>query len=225
MGYQAGANIAGKEKNEMMFLNLGCGYPRIEGDDWVNLDDLHSHLSIGTPERNNLDKEVNYVNHDLLSGPLPFSDESFDGALLSHVLEHFSCQESLAIMRDCKRVLKRGGCLLASVPNASYFRQVFADDSVRNWPRLFGVTDPANPIPTFFEAALWMAEHRAILTEDALWCYFMRAGFEILDSPSFKMIEGGLQWHGHEWSFDAFLKMIPFLNRREFSLEMVGIKR
>lgn len=193
----------------MKLLNLGCGYPRIEGEDWVNLDNLLAQLREGSPERANLLEERNYVEHDVLSGPLPFADSTFNGCLLSHVLEHFDCQQAVAIMVECRRVLQPGGVLLASVPNASYFRQVYADDRVQNWPRLFGVTDPGNTIPTFFDAALWFDQHKAILTEDAMWCYFRRAGFfpaDLMENPV------------------ARQRLMPRLNRRPFSVEMLGQK-
>lgn len=192
----------------MRFLNLGCGYPRISGSEWVNLDNLHAHLKPGTPERTNLDAEPNYVNFDLLSGPLPFADGHFDGVLASHVFEHFDAQSAVKLMRDCRRVLANGGQLLASVPDAAYFRKVYPQDRNENWPELFGVTDYANPIPTFFEAALWFNEHMALFTEDVLWCYLTRAGFK-----------------PHRlYEFPPRQEMYERLNRRQFSLEMVGIK-
>jgi len=190
------------------FLNLGCGGQREQGDEWVNLDDLHSQLCPGTPERMKLDSEPNYVNYEIGYGPLPFRPETFDGVLMSHVLEHFDAQMGMYVMRLCHEVLKPGGVLLVSVPNASYFRDVYPDDRNENWERLFEVSDPANPIPTFFEAALWFSQHKVILTEDALWCYFIRAGFQI---PA---------------SVDAAVlgPMSALLNRRKFSIEMLGIK-
>lgn len=196
----------------MKLLNLGCGYPRIEGEEWLNLDNLLSQLTDGTPEKDNLLKETNYVEHDILAGPLPFGADEFDGVLASHVFEHFDCQQSVAIMRDCRRILKPGGVLLVSVPNASYFRKVYPEDNVRNWPRLFGQTDPENPIPTFFEAALWFDQHKAILTEDALWAYFVRARFTV------PRLFDGIEWN------DVERAMIPKLNRREFSIEMLGYR-
>lgn len=196
----------------MKLLNLGCGFPRLEGDEWVNLDNLRSQLPDGSVELANLNGESNYVEHDILSGPLPFEPDSFDGILASHCFEHWDCQQALRIMVECKRVLKIGGALLVSVPDAAYFRNVYPDDRVRNWPRLFGVTDPENPIPTFFQAALWFDQHRAILTEDALWCYFTRAGFDVPRAVD-----------GNQWN-DVERAMVAHLNRREFSVEMLGYK-
>lgn len=192
----------------MLFLNLGCGYPRIEGEEWINLDNLRSQLAEGTPERDGLDSEPNYIDHDLLGGPLPFERDSFDGVLASHVFEHVDAQSGLRIMEDCRRILKPGGVLLVSVPNASYFRRVYPQDRNNNWMNLFDVSDPNNPIPTFFQAALWFEQHLAILTEDALWCYLTRAGFK----PALLAESQAPQ------------QMTSKLNRRKFSLEMTGTK-
>lgn len=196
----------------MKLLNLGCGYPRFPEPEWTNLDNLHAHLLEGMPERENLDKEENYINFDVLAGPLPFPDETFDGVLASHFFEHFDAQDGLKLMIECRRILKPGGVLLVSVPDTAYFRKVYPEDKKHNWPRLFDVSDPGNPIPTFFEAALWFNEHKVMFTMDVLWCYLMRVGFS--------------NWTG---DFDlqkneALHHMLPRLNRRIFSLEIVAYK-
>lgn len=198
----------------MKLLNLGCGFPRIAGEEWTNLDNLLAQLPDGTPEKANLAAETNYVEHDILAGPLPFADGEFDGVLASHVFEHFDCQQAVKIMADCRRILKPGGVLLVSVPDASYFRKVHHEDRNANWPRLFDVSDPDNPIPTFFQAALFFDEHRAVLTEDALWCYLTRAGFTPHRPAASDVIE----------SASPMGVMNAQLNRRKFSLEFVGVK-
>lgn len=195
----------------MLLLNLGCGSTRPVDERWVNLDDLHWQLPEGSPERSALDAESNYVQHDVSSGALPFPDGYFDGVLASHFFEHFDAQEGLRIMKECRRVLKAGSPLLVSVPDATYFRRVYHEDTNENWPRLFGVTDPKNTIPTFFEAALWFEQHKVILTEDALWAYFVRAGFH---EPS--------RWIGVEPT-ESLVEMSKQLNRPEFSLTMYSL--
>lgn len=198
----------------MKLLNLGCGGTRPKAKWWVNLDSLHAQLPPGDPARDALDREKNYVNFDVSSEPLPFLDCTFDGVLASHFFEHFDAQEGLRIMRECVRVLQPGGMLLVSVPDAEYFRAVHADDRNENWPRLFGVTDPHNPIPTFFQAALWFEQHKVILTENALWAYFQAAG-----------LTGIVRWIQVGWSEqESVAEMSRQLNRLEFSLLMSGIK-
>jgi predicted SAM-dependent methyltransferase len=192
----------------MKFLNLGCGATRPQGPEWTNVDNLMPVLAVGTPERNQLDSEKNYVNADI-TNPLPFRPDTFDGCVCSHVIEHFDCQMGVFIMRQIRDVLKAGGILLVSVPDASYFRQQWPDDQPENAERLFG--EPIH-LPdgeqTFFGYALWNRYHKAILTEDALWCYFIRAGFDI---PA---------------QVDAAVlgPLTSLLNRRKFSVEMMGVK-
>lgn len=207
----------------MKLLNLACGAVRpqsTEEVEWWNLDNLHASFPPGTPERDNLDKEPHYVNHDLLDGQVPiwkWEDGSFDGILCSHFIEHVSCHSAHYIMGDCRRLLKPGGTLLISVPDASYFRRVYDEDTVENAERLFG--EPIH-LPdgetTFFGYGLWNRYHKAILTEDALWSYFKRAGF----TDSFNMKHDPT----HKLGDVALDKMVKLLNRLPFSLIMAATK-
>jgi predicted SAM-dependent methyltransferase len=199
----------------MKILNVGAGGCRPQGEEWWNLDNLRTQLPPGSGARQQLDSEPRYVEHDLSRYQMPFNDDQFDGILLAHCLEHFPAQKGVALMEDCRRMLKPEGVLLVSVPDASYFRKVYDRDENKNWQELFDTTDPQNPIPTFFRAALWFEQHDVILTEDALWGYFVRAGFDPRLVESVKepvLAETVLQ------------KMHAQLDRLKFSLVMAGVK-
>lgn len=194
----------------MKLLNLGCGGERWADPQWTHVDDLHAQFAVGTPERAQIDASANYCNFSVGSGKLPFDDASFSGVLASHFFEHFTAQDAATIMEECLRVLEPGGVLLVSVPDASYFRRVYSMDRNENWPELFDVSDPPNPIPTWHRAALWFSQHAQIFTEDALWSHFIRAGFppESISRET-------------DWPYaDSLGTMITKLNRRKFSLEM-----
>lgn len=204
----------------MNLLNLGCGATRVVDDTWVNVDNLRPALAAGTPERTNLDAEPNYVNANI-TDPLPFADGMFDGILCSHVIEHFDCQQGVAIMRECHRILKPGGVLLVSVPDAAVFRRHHAEDTPENAVRLFGepihLPDGEN---TFAGYALWNRFHKAILGEDALWAYFVRAGFG-------NSLRVNNEWCSAHSAFEEqgpLCDMSRILNRLPFSLIMMGIK-
>jgi ubiquinone/menaquinone biosynthesis C-methylase UbiE len=51
---------------------------------------------------------------------LPFSDESFDAIILSHVLEHMARPKETLV--QLVRYLQRGGVVLAAVPNMAYWK-------------------------------------------------------------------------------------------------------
>jgi predicted SAM-dependent methyltransferase len=83
-------------------LNLGCG-PRFSSDPaWTNID-FQS-------------RDSHVIAHDLKRG-IPFGDNTFDVVYHSHVLEHFFRKDALRFLRECRRVLKKGGVLRVVVPD------------------------------------------------------------------------------------------------------------
>lgn len=49
---------------------------------------------------------------------LPFSDATFDGAVMFEVIEHVPKNQEIAALKEVRRVLKRGGWLVLSTPYA-----------------------------------------------------------------------------------------------------------
>lgn len=50
--------------------------------------------------------------------PLLFSENSFDNILCLELIEHLPTEQALLLLRECHRVLKKGGCLFLTTPNA-----------------------------------------------------------------------------------------------------------
>jgi len=61
---------------------------------------------------------------DYESDPLPYADESRDGVLLCEVIEHF-VRDPLFCFIEINRILKPGGVLLVTTPNASSWFSVY----------------------------------------------------------------------------------------------------
>lgn len=166
----------------MRILNLACSAYR-PPEPFINIDILKSQFPETTTERKQIDAEQNYIEADLTKG-IPFEDNSCDGIFLSHFVEHLDAQQAVALIKECKRVLITGGVMVVSVPDATYFKNVYPRDKNENWPELFEVTDINNPIPTFMEAALFFEEHKQVLTEDSLWCILTMGGFDDTEIPN-----------------------------------------
>ena len=66
-------------------------------------------------------KPVTYVKPHA-SGLMPFADESFDGVTSFETLEHL--HERSQFLAELRRVLRPGGSLVLSTPNASYTKPV-----------------------------------------------------------------------------------------------------
>jgi predicted SAM-dependent methyltransferase len=185
----------------MIFLNLGCGYPR-PGAPWFNIDQLHSSLpNPKSAERINLAKERNYIDCDLSKG-IPFNGEEVDGIFASHFLEHLTPQEAVAFLQECSRVLRPGGVLRVSVPDAA--RMMTYD--------MAGIRDYAGEyVPedsTFTKYVLLFGEHKMITTEEVVVVLFHLAScFSKLERMEFQQSNmEGLASIDNRPSFSLFME-------------------
>jgi predicted SAM-dependent methyltransferase len=92
------------------YLNLGCG-ERFHPD-WTNLDVVSSNTCVRA--------------HDLTCG-IPFPDGTFDVVYSSHLLEHFGKAEAMKLLRECHRVLRRGGTIRVAVPDLERIAQLYLE--------------------------------------------------------------------------------------------------
>lgn len=194
----------------MKILNVGCGGVR-PGPPFVNVDTLRSQLAIGAPERVNLDREENYVDFDISFG-LPFPPDSFDAACLIHVVEHFDCHMAVKVLESCYRVLKPGGLLVVSVPDAKYFLSVHDLDTPERAVELFGEPIHDKWQKSFFDYALFHREHKQILSSDSLECLLLKAGF------------GSDSIYDFEAETEAATEIRKIMNRQCFSIELSAEK-
>ena len=88
------------KKQKLNYLNLGCGNKF--HNDWINVDMI------------SYSKEV--IRANLLKG-IPFPDNTFDVVYHSQVLEHFPQKDALSFIKECYRVLKKGGIIRVVVPD------------------------------------------------------------------------------------------------------------
>ncbi len=84
----------------MKLLNLGCG--GVYHKDWINIDFVS--------------RNENVKSHNLLKG-IPLDSNSMDVVYHSHVLEHFSKFDGKQFIKECHRVLKKGGIIRIAVPD------------------------------------------------------------------------------------------------------------
>jgi hypothetical protein len=157
-------------------LNLGCGETR-PGPPWLNLD---------------LDPSLvewpNGLVHDLRICPWPVECEGADGALFSHVLEHFDLQEGLAILRECHRVLVPGGAVRIAVPCARRCLRSAADMALRDF-------------------LLWQG-HLTIYDRWALAALLGEAGFRPLTAGGTTKVFRGLRTLDNRRSLSVFAEGI-----------------
>lgn len=154
----------------MILLNLGCGGTRPHDEWWINIDNLHAIFPDSeVPERKQMDNERNYLNADLRNG-IPFEDNSVEGILCSHILEHLDCHEAVKLLKECHRVLKPGGILRVVLPDPDKFHNLTVQ----------GATEWGEPNPSsvsFMEYALFFYDHKQLVSQGSLFCMLWLAGF------------------------------------------------
>jgi SAM-dependent methyltransferase len=101
-----------------MKLNIGCGTSGIPG--WVNIDNSPTILLSRLPFGRRIFHTPHWpsdVRRADVRKRIPFSDSSVFYIYSSHTFEHFTYEESLAVAKECFRVLKPGGILRIVVPD------------------------------------------------------------------------------------------------------------
>ncbi len=113
-------------------------------------------------------KKVKFIQADLLKG-LPFKSGSFDKIIMSEVCEHL--ENDIKGLKEVKRVLKKGGTLVITVPNHNY---PFLWDPV-NWmlEHLVGIH-----IKSGFWAGIWN-QHLRLYTPEEIQKVVKKAGFKV----------------------------------------------
>ncbi len=92
-------------------LEIGPGYPRIDGFETLNV--------AGTW------RQVDYLLD--AARPLPFADKTFAIVHASHVLEHLPWYRTAEIVAEWTRIIRPGGRLEIWVPDAAKVAQVLID--------------------------------------------------------------------------------------------------
>jgi SAM-dependent methyltransferase len=112
-------------------INIGCGLSGIEG--WHNLDNSPTVTLSRIPIVNRILKTPAWPRdvrrYDVRKG-LPFADGSVRYIYSSHTFEHFTYAESLAVAKECFRVLASQGILRIVVPDLELIaREYLSDDN------------------------------------------------------------------------------------------------
>jgi SAM-dependent methyltransferase len=159
-------------------LHLGCGPDVRPG--WVNVD-----ARVRPPERFQATDHPGTVLVDYdLRKPLPFADGTCAYVYSSHFFEHLDPTDGLALMRECRRVLRLGGTFRAALPDMrAIFRAYLSGDRA-----FFAIAESLGFVP-YSEPGVrhdadyvnWAAyqhgEHKAIYDPEAICSLLRSVGF------------------------------------------------
>ena len=163
-----------QEDDGLFKLNLGsfkdCFYYN-----WMNIDILD--LSEFCKQQS-----YRFLQHDLTKG-IPYKDNTIDIIFTSHFLEHIDRNQSKQFLKECYRVMKPGGVIRISVPNALQLTSEYIASDIKKYKHInVGVENAEDDAEAYYE--LLLAGHKTIYDESSLSDILKKIGFKKVENIS-----------------------------------------
>ena len=139
-------------------------------------------------------------------GTLSFPDESFDVVTSTELIEHITEDEGSRLLKECMRVLKKGGRLVVTTPNYA-----------SGWPILEWIVNRVAPVS-------YEHQHITKYKKSSLVKFLKDSGFEIIDVHAFML--SAPFWAALSWKFADWVDAHEpkFLSRNLGNL-LIGVAR
>lgn len=199
-------------KNGENILDVGCG----DGYYLYILSNLNSTLQLTGVDfdpnalksaKKNMSRNIKLVRADLMK-KLPFPNDFFDGIIMSEVMEHLP--NDIKCMKEVRRVLKKNGRLVLSVPHINY---PFFWDPI-NWVLQRSLD---THIKSGFWAGIWN-QHLRLYSAEILGYVLRMSGFKNVNIK--KLTHFCLPFNHHLINLGARLltsKNTPYLLKKKTS--------
>jgi predicted SAM-dependent methyltransferase len=165
------AAIVDKEPLEMIKLNLGSFIDTI-GSGWENIDIL--------PLADKVNPSHKFRQLDVRGG-LPYANDSVDLINISHLVEHLTLDEAHRFCSEVYRVLKPGGVVRISTPDANIIINHYTNHDMK----FFDKIQPEEYINAKTEEEKFSMllfsldnQHKAVYGPEMLEQYLRQAGFQ-----------------------------------------------
>lgn len=155
----------------MIKLHLGCGNKDF-GSDWIHIDGGdYPHLH----------------SHDIVN--LPFEKETVDLIYACHVFEYFDRDEAIDVLKEWRRVLKRGATLRLAVPDFEMIASMYFEYG-------YDLSKFVGPLYGKIKMGDQTIYHKTV--------YDFKSLKEMLENNGFVYIEWYNRWKTEHSEFDDF---------------------
>lgn len=150
---------------EPTLLHLGCGKRLLPG--FINVD-----------AEPGADMQLD------LTQPLPWPDYSVDGIYSEHFIEHLTQAQGIALLRECRRVLKTGGVIRIATPDLAETVRDYVNDYEHPEFARFGMGWTANRCERLNMSMSWWG-HKWVYDEEELTRLGNMVGLRVLGRYAF----------------------------------------
>lgn len=155
------------QKKVIKRLNLSCGNDIRKG--YINIDLYNQKADLSCDVRK-----------------LPYKDGTIDEIFASHIIEHFNYYEAKEVLKEWKRVLKKGGKLIIETPDFLESCKKFVLLSPDDQPKMFG----------HFFAKSWVEgeTHKFLYTKRELYITLTSLGFIVdFEEPTMHILNPNIR--------------------------------
>ncbi|MDH3975269.1 MAG: methyltransferase domain-containing protein [Deltaproteobacteria bacterium] len=187
--------------NNYDHLNLGCGLKAHEK--WLNVDGswqviLAKHTIIKKilvisrllpKSQSKIPWKKNILRWNL-TNKLPLSSNRFNAVYSSHTIEHLFYDESIALLRECYRILADGGVLRVVVPDLfELTRKYLSEKEKGNLSAANKFMSDMGCHPQFFQKNILAYYHRLTAFHTHKWMYDMDSLSELFIDAGFSEVQ------------------------------------
>jgi len=151
------------KENRNRWLDIGCGN---------NFEDGFYYLDILFKKNVKMHARNRYFEKDIININRKTFKElgKFDLIRMQHCFEHFSYEEGAKVLKNCYKLLNKGGIILISTPDLRIHIQTYLNDGYKNWKGFQWWAHKRIPsgAPNSFYFSIFAY---SMLWESHKWCY------------------------------------------------------
>lgn len=182
-------------------LNIGCGFNFVEN--WINIGLFHfvriPYFIYLTKKKKN---EALIINFDITKD-FPMNPDSIKYIFAAHFIEHLNFEQGLKFVKNCYKVMKKGGIIRLSCPDLELWTKKYYKNDLDFFKKYYDFTKDTNKLSELktkgeiFMSQLHGWEHKWGYDFESLKDILERVGFlnvvrkEVFDSsiPDIKRLE------------------------------------
>lgn len=157
-------------------LNIGC-FTVMFHHGWFNID-IHNLIEFAAKNY------YQFIQHDVTTG-IPFSSGDVHFIYASHFLEHLNQREGLKFLKECHRVLCKGGIIRIAVPDTKLLLSKYMTGTLSDFDEI-SEENARTPNNSFKFWNLLTGGHKVAYDQESIVDMLVRAGFKDIFKYKFR---------------------------------------